>query len=125
MAADTSHTTTRTDDEAIFRIETAYAAFRDVLDTGLQPSLTATIGGGADWRAGEYDVVIEPNSMTGTMHEQIVQLVAIAEKHGGRVWHDRRDGKLAILFPYDKPFGPGDPSPVEVEQRRARKAARS
>lgn len=99
----------------------AFMAFREVLETGMNPELLSTVQQGNDWRKGEYDLVIRGSSMYGVIHEEISSLLQIAEKHGGRLWLDRQGSTLAILFPYERPAGPGeDESPSEETRRKSR-----
>lgn len=111
------------------RIARVYAAFLDTLRAGFQPAMTASIQSGNDWRRGEYDLLVGGQSDYGVIHEEIVKLVEIAERHGGRVWLQRRDkdALLAILFPYERTPGPdggasgSGEAPAETERRRSRK----
>lgn len=107
-------------DMARAHLDEVYAAFIDVLETGLQPTLTSTIQTGNNWRQGEYDIVIDQHDH-GLLHEQLQEVIAIAERHGGRVWIGQPDQKLSILFPYAHVPGPGgEESPAETTRRRSR-----
>jgi hypothetical protein len=98
-----------TDREALERVTRAYAAFLAVLEAGMQPTLTASIQTGLNWREGEYDVLVEGLSHHGVLHEDIETALAIATKHGGRLFllgSGDEKGTLAILFPYERVPGP-------------------
>lgn len=112
------------DARALARIERAYRAFLEIAQAGMQPTLTAALTDATNtvWQEGEYDVVIEPNRTTGILHEQIRAVFEIAERHDGRVWLDRRDGRLCILWPYEHVPGPDieDESEATKAGRKAR-----
>jgi hypothetical protein len=101
----------------------AFIAFREVLETGMQPMLDSSVQNG-NWRNGEYDIVIRGNHVYGTTHEEIAALLDIATRHGGRLWLHRESGELCILFPYERPLGPvgssGEEAPPEAARRRSR-----
>lgn len=108
------------------RIDRAYAAFKDVLDAGMQAELTAANTPETNWRDGEYDVVVRGGGWAGILHEEIASALKIAEKHGGSLFLSAREGpgQLAILFPIERAPGPDDPSPGEVAAADARRGKR-
>jgi hypothetical protein len=101
----------------------AQAAFADCADAGMQPILECN-GFPHHGQLAEFDVTLNPNELTGLLHEDIVQAVAIAEKHGGRLWLGPPDGRLSIVWPFpETPAGPGDgdgqKSPTQVAKEAA------
>jgi hypothetical protein len=107
-------------------VSRAQSCFADVLAAGLQPTLSANIVDGNDWRKGEYDVVVENGRHFGVLHEHIAAALTIAERFGARLFLPTMGegaGKLVILFAYEDPLGPDKPeeqSPVERTRRAAR-----
>lgn len=110
-------------DPARVHLDTVYEAFCEVLAAGMQPTLTSSIQTGNNWRQGEYDIVIDPLDH-GVLHEDLEVVIAIAARHGGRVWIGKPDQKVSILFPYEKVANPGEPSPADIQRRKSRAPAR-
>lgn len=103
------------------RMQRAFDALKDCVKAGLQARMTSAWMTGCDWRDGEYDIVFEPRTIGGLLHEDIKAAVEIAERHGGHLWLGKPDHELAILWPTKATAaGPDDPSPGERERIEAR-----
>lgn len=118
----------RPTDVGLQRVTQAFGAFLACLDAGLHPKLSSEVMTGTNWREGEFDVVISRSELYGVLHEQIEAALKIAVDHGGRLWLDRRDGNLAILFTPPRAYGPIDddgPTPNEKAEHAARPKRRA
>lgn len=76
-------------------------------------------------REGEPSLVFDPPRGSGILHENILKIAAIAERHEGRLWIQPAADwcGLAILWPVYDPPGPGGrdaESPAKATRRAAR-----
>lgn len=79
------------------------AAFKAIADAGYHATLFAWQQGGAPI---EYSLDLGAPYMTGLLHEDIERLLEVARDHSGRLWLDRQDHRLAMVFTPPSPQGP-------------------
>jgi hypothetical protein len=73
----------------------------------------------------EPSIVFDPARGSGILHEDVLEITALALRHEGRLWiqHAAEWSGLAILWPVYDPPGPGGreaESPVKKSRRAAR-----
>ena len=110
-----------------FTSERALELARDTLDEALSMGLGVAVRFEIEnpRQSSEPSLSFEPARGSGILHEDILQIVALAERHEGRLWIQNAAewSGLAILWPVYDPPGPGGreaESPAKATRRRAR-----
>lgn len=108
----------------------ALAAFEEAVTEGFEARLVCEQVTPDAPETAEISVELTPKAAawhTGLLHEEIVAAVALAERHGARLWL-QKDEPLSIVWPLRPDGGPGpvgQESPANAVKRAATGGARS
>jgi hypothetical protein len=103
-------------------LKLARAAFDDAMEGSFAASIRLEV---ETPRQGEPSLLFEPSPSSGLLHEEILQVADLAERHQGRMWMQRSADwcGLTILWPVYDPAGPGGTG-AESPAKKAKRAAK-